>query len=464
MVQGSITLRSAGAGSVRGRITLVLAVIGYVIVFNLAYRSLVVPTFESWGLGYHQVSSLLFWTSAIVCVIPALWMPVEFTRPSLLLFYVQYFLIFIPATFIAPQSLRPELSEHDALSLLVVMFVGISIVQGAYLVPALRLRVLRVSPETFWLGFSVLTGITLSYLILTLGGSFQLVNFHDVYDLRTAMNEALAATGTRFGFYAQTLLLAALLPLLFADGMYRRRWWVIVPVSATYLFIFGIGGAKAAALGIVYLPAAFVLMSRPPRRIPLYVLAALATLLLSGFATQAILSQAANISYLAVVHFRLFSVPPLTIPQYFDFFQSHPVTHLSHVTGIRSLLEYPYVLDIPYTVGGYFYGFEVGLNSGFWAADGLAGFGMIGIPLISVVCAALFWLVDSVSADLNATFVGLLLIFCTVFFGNVSLFTTLITGGLLTIMVMVAVAPRDGRGLIRSPSLSFLRKIPSTIG
>jgi hypothetical protein len=388
-------------------------------------------------------------------------MPVKFTRASLLLFYVQYFLIFIPAAFVVPQSLRPELTERDALALVVMMFAGLSIVQTAYLVPPKRLRVLRVSPETFWLGFTALMGVTLSYLILTLGGTFQLVNFQDIYNLRAAMNEALNATGSRFGFYAQTLLLAALFPLLFAANMYRRRWWVIAPVAAGYLFIFGIGGAKAAALAIVYLPAAFLLMSRPPGRIPLYVVAGLSVLLISGFVSQMLLPEKANIAYLAVVHFRLFSVPPLTIPQYFDFFQSHPATHLSHVTGFNHLLEYPYLLDVPYTIGSYFYGVNVGLNSGFWAADGLAGFGIWGIPLMSTICGVVFWILDSVSADLDATFVGLMLIFCTVFFGNVSLFTTLITGGLAALMFFAAIAPRSERGLIRSPSFSHLRRIAS---
>lgn len=443
------------------RVRLVLSVGAYVAIFNLAYVTLVVPTFESWGLGYHRLPALMFCTTCILSLVPALWMPLQFTRASLLLFYVQYFLIFIPAAFIAPQSIRPELPERDALLLVTVMFVGLSIVEAAYLIPPRRLRLLRVSPETFWLGFTVLIGITFSYLVLTLGGTFQLVSFQDIYDLRAAMSEALGATGSRFGFYAQTLLLGALLPLLFAASMYRRRWWVAAPVAAAYLFIFGIGGAKAAALAIVYLPAAYLLMSRRPSRIPLYVLVGLSGLLLSGYAAEFLLPPKSNIAYLAVVHFRLFSVPPLTIPQYFFFFQSHPVTHLSHVTGFKQLLEYPYLLDVPYTVGAYFYGIDVGLNSGFWAADGLAGFGIWGIPLVSLFCAAVFWLLDSVSTDLDPTFVGLMLIFCTVFFGNVSLFTTLVTGGLATLMLLAAVAPRDERGLIRSPTFAYLRRIPS---
>jgi len=442
------------------RLLLVLAVACYIAMFNLTYRDLVAPTFEFWGLGYHQLSFFQFSTSAMFCIIPAFWMPVRFSRPSLLFFYVQYFLIFIPASFIVYYSVRPEVTSHDALMLVVAMFAGMSVIQVAYLVPARQIRAIRVTPEFFWVVFAAAAGLMLTYLAVTLGGAFRLAkDFQDVYVVRTAMAEALTATGSRFGFYAQSLISTVALPFLFAVGMYLRRWWVALPVAAGYLFLFGIGGAKAAALGIVYLPASFVLLSRKPHRIAFYVAAGLSVLLLAGYLTKALLAPSANIGYLALVHFRFFTVPPLTIPQYFDFFQSHPMTHLSHVTGLNMLMDYPYDLDVPYTVGSYFYTDKVGLNSGFWAADGIAGFGILGVPLVSVFCAIVFWLLDSVSAELDPTFVALVLTYCTVFFGNVSLFTTLITGGLAMLMVIMAVAPRDERGLIRLPSLSYVRKV-----
>jgi len=442
------------------RLLLIAAVACYIAIFNLTYRDLLAPVFQFWGLPYHPLPALQFWTSTVLCVVPALWMPVQFSRPSLLLFYVQYFLIFIPASFIVYYSGRPELADRDAFMLVAAMFVGMSLIQTAYLVPARQIRAVRVSPEAFWIGFATASGLMLTYLAVTLGGSFRLVNFQDVYDVRAAMNEALTATGSRFGFYSQSLLSALVLPFLFATGMYLRRWWVVIPVTAGYLFLFGIGGAKAAAIAIVYLPAAYLLLSRPVDRIVMYVLAGLSVALLAGYVTEAFLPQKAHIAYLAVVHFRLLTVPPLTIPQYFDFFQFHPVTHLSHVTGFNLFLDYPYALDVPYTIGNHFYKVQVGLNSGFWAADGIAGFGIWGIPLLSVFCAFVFWLLDSVSAELDPTFVGLVLIFCTVFFGNVSLFTTLITGGLAMLMVTMVVAPRDAQGLIRLPTLSYLRKAP----
>jgi hypothetical protein len=300
------------------------------------------------------------------------------------------------------------------------------------------------------------------YLAMTLGGIFHLVSFSDVYDLRNTMADALKATGSSFGFYAQSLLSALMLPFLFATGISHRAKWVIVPVAFGYVFLFGLGGAKAAALALVYLPLLSLILSRPLNRIALTIVCGLSAILLFGYATRFVLPPRIHLYYVALVHFRFLTVPPLTIPQYFAFFQGHPVTHLSHVSGLNKLVHYPYDLDVPYTIGTYFYSVPVGANSGFWAGDGLAGFGLWGIPLLSIVCGAVFWLLDSVSADLDPRFVGLALAFCTVFFGNASLFTTLITGGLAALILLLLIAPRDGHALIRLPSLSHLRTVGYT--
>lgn len=444
------------------RFYLILAVACYILIFNLTYRDLVAPVFEFWGLGNRHPPNPYFWTSVALCLVPALWMPIRFSRPSIMLFYVQYFLIFIPASFIVYNSVRPELSEHDSLMLVFAMFAGISLIQIAYLIPLMRVQAVRLTPEAFWLLFVSSSGVMLAYLVLTVGSNFRLANFVDIYEVRSAMGEAISATGTRFGLYAQALLSALVLPLIFAVGMYLRRWWVMIIVTAGYIFLFGIAGAKAAALAIIYLPFTYVLLSRPPRKIVFYFIATLSFLLLSGYGSRAVLSTKAHVQYIAVVHARFLTIPPLTIPQYFDFFQTHQVTHLSHVTGVSWLLRYPFDLDLPYTIGAYIYRAPVGLNSGFWAGDGLAGFGIWGIPLLSLFCAVVFWLLDSASAGFDPTFIGLGLTYCTVFFGNVSIFTTLVTGGLLLFMLTTLIAPRDERGLIRLPSISFLRRTGST--
>jgi O-antigen polymerase len=445
----------------RARLALLFAVALYITVFNLTYKTLVVPVFGAWGFGSPPLPAFYFFSSVVLCLVPALWMPVRFSRPSLLLFYIQYFLIYIPASFIVYTSTRPELLQTDAFALVLAMFVGLSLMQAVYLIPVRPIRVVRLTPEAFWLIFAIGASVMFLYLLVKLGGTFRLVSFEDVYTLRSEMSETITATGSRFGLYAHSLLSALVLPLLFATGIASRRYWVILPVVLGYIFLFGVGGAKAAALAVIYLPLAALLLSRSPRRIPVYFVSGLSLALVLGYVSRAILPAQLHLMYTAVVHFRLFTVPPLTIPQYFDFFQTHPVTHLAQVTGLNWLLHNPYDADIPYTIGAYFYGGPVGLNSGLWAGDGLTGFGIWGIPLVSVICALIFWLVDSASAEFDPRFVGLALIFCTVFFGNVSLFTTLVTGGLALVMAAMLIAPRDVAGHIRVPRFAHLRSIPT---
>lgn len=439
----------------RSRLSLVVAVAIYIAMFNATYYALVVPVFGAWGFGAFSAPAIYFWVSVLLCLIPAFWMPVGFSRPSLMLFYIQYFLIFIPASFIAYTSVRPELPARDSLTIVLAMFAGLSLIQLAYLLPLRPIRAVRLTPEAFWLCFTTVAATMFVYLAFVLGGGFRIVSFQDVYGLRDEMAAAVSATGSRFGLYAQALLSALVLPLLFATGIASRKLWAILPVAAGYLFLFGIGGARSTALAIVYLPLAAVLLSRSPRRIPTYFVVGLTLALSLGYVSQAFLPPQVHLAYTAIVHFRFFTVPPLTLPQYFEFFQSHPVTHLSHVTGFNWLIDYPYDLDIPYTIGAYFYGGPVGLNSGFWAGDGITAFGIWGIPILSVVCAFVLWLLDSASAEFDPRFVGLALTFCTVFFGNVSLFTTLITGGLAILMLTFLVAPRDIRGHIRVPTFSY---------
>src|SRR2546423_754424 len=116
------------------RLFLVVAVAIYVAMFNATYYTLVVPVFGGWGFSGSFPPAPYFWTSVVLCVVPSLWIPVQFSRPSLLLFYIQYFLIFIPASFIVYTSVRPELPLHEALTIVLAMFTGLSLIQAAYLV------------------------------------------------------------------------------------------------------------------------------------------------------------------------------------------------------------------------------------------------------------------------------------------------------------------------------------------
>ena len=104
----------------------------------------------------------------------------------------------------------------------------------------------------------------------------------------------------------------------------------------------------------------------------------------------------------------------------------------------------PYAADIPYTVGDHFYGVPVGANVGLWAQDGIASFGLPGVFIISAICAVFFWMLDSCCARLRPGFVATCLGFAAVAFTNVSLFTTLLSVGVLLFLIMAPLIPCSG--------------------
>ncbi|MDB4917573.1 MAG: hypothetical protein JWM95_5217 [Gemmatimonadetes bacterium] len=460
-VVDEVTSASPRAARLRvstARLLVVAAVICYVIAFNLTYRDFVSPIFQFWGLGYRPIPAPYFWTTCLLCVLPSTWMPVSLTRPSLLLFYLQYFLIFVPAAFVTFHSIRPYVHPDNAMSIVWMMFAGLSIIEVIYVLPVRPIRFLRVTPSAFWTVFAALGSVMLGYIAITLRGTFRLANFTDIYSIRFAMADIISATGSRFGLYAQFLLLSFFFPMTFAVGAFSRQWSMIALAAAGYVFLFGVGGAKAAVLATVYLPLIY-LMVKPRRRVALRFAGSTTAALLSAYVTTALLSESMNAEFLGVLHFRSFTVPALTIAQYAGFFQIHPVTHLASVTGFSWLIQSPYDSDIPYMLGRYYYSASIGLNSGMWAGDGIVGFGLWGIPLISVVCSVVFWILDSIAADMDPAFVAVVVAYCGLSFTNISLFTTLISGGLGFTMATLLVAPRDAVGRIALPVWPRLQRM-----
>ena len=141
------------------------------------------------------------------------------------------------------------------------------------------------------------------------------------------------------------------------------------------------------------------------------------------------------------VNLRIFCIAPLTIVQFLDFFETNPLTFMSHVKGFNLLIEYPYIQDVGKYVGRFHYGGGINVNSGLWATDGIAAFGIVGIIISSIICSFIFWVLDSASVGLNPKFVSLSLGFIAMTFPNTSLFTNFITGGLFLVILNVYLLP-----------------------
>lgn len=424
------------------RILTIVSVIFYVMVFNWTYRQLVVPTYDYWGLSYNPPAFGYLFLSWLVSLIPAFWMPVEFKRPSLLLFYFQYFILFIPSVFVLYNSSKPILPPEVALALVLLMFAGLSIIQSIYLLPIIRFK--RIKIRYFLLFFYIVIVALLGYVIQKLAGNFRLANLTEIYKVRSVMNEIVSASGSRFGFYAQTWLAGFFLPFCFAIGAFAKRWRIIVFVAIGYLILFGVGGSKTTLFSMVYLTFVYLWLTRIKRYVTSAFAWGLSVLLLVPGLLGAVLPSVITTWYIAIVHVRTFTIPSLLISQYYEFFQNNPLTYMSHVNGVNRFINYPY--DKPYSmiIGDYYYGGIINSNAGFWAGDGLAGFGPQGIIIMSFICAILLYLLDSLSRRYEPRFVAVMITFSATSFMNAPLSITLLTGGLGFSMLVLLILPNKG--------------------
>jgi hypothetical protein len=147
--------------------------------------------------------------------------------------------------------------------------------------------------------------------------------------------------------------------------------------------------------------------------------------------------------FLFLVFFRSFGLAGLATGQYFYFFHHNPYTYYSHIKGISLFVHYPFKYVLGTELGYYYYNPLVDLTAHFWATDGIAAWGLPGILLISVVFAAICWMIDSLARRHDPRFAGLVIFYATYNLANLSLFTTMLSGGLgLLILILYIVPPQ----------------------
>jgi hypothetical protein len=152
---------------------------------------------------------------------------------------------------------------------------------------------------------------------------------------------------------------------------------------------------------------------------------------------------------------RLLSLNALATAQYHGFLQNNPHTYFSHVKGISWLIHYPYgSVSVGGAVGDYYYNdFRMDQTTHFWATDGLASFGLPGVLLISVFCALVFWILDSAARRHDPRLAAPVISYAAYNLANIGIFTTLLSGGLGLLILLLYLMPRENAGVSVKPNV-----------
>lgn len=430
------------------RICLLGGLVVYVGLYNWLYKNWLAPTFDYMGLSYHAPSALMMALGWFLALLPGLWMPLGLSRPSQIPIWFIYLMVYIPSMFNPTyMALQPQ---HELIGLMCALASGMMILSFVGLLPPIPLNFSFMSRGFFWSAVAFTTLALDIWVIAIFHSRMHLVSFADVYDLRSQADEISAGSGVGYGLM---ILSSVFDPLFMAYGLVSRKKWIVLIGFLNQVLLYAAGGSKAVMLSLVIVGGLYLILGKSGRGFGLRIVATVCVVLavlciLAGRSDLNIVLQFA----LSLFFMRIFANGGYVTGSYSNFFRSHPLAYLSSVHGIDRFVHYPYDRTLGLVMGQYEMGIsDLDLNGHFWASDGIAGFGLGGIVFISIICALVLWILDSSSAKHEPILGALLVAFVTVNLTNVSLFTTLVSGGLgLVIMILLFMPSTKSKGMIDS--------------
>ena len=433
--------------SYRYRLVNVACVGVYLFLYQLTYREVVHPSFDYFGMGWNnpEISSMiLVWLLNLTL---AFAMPIRYERPSQVFLAVQFLIVFLPATIVCQNTSMPVMSADQLLPMLVAMYAGLCIqvaatyASGMFSKESERLTN-PIAPERLLFGLGVVAFLLLGWAVYVLRDIFQFSSMGGLNEQRDLLDQASIGPLLRYGLAWQSMVF---LPAIIAGGLMlkgRRGFLAVLFGVVGYVILFGLTATKTALFApLIIICFFFLLGGRVRLFIGIFALGLSLLICLPLFMKLLGVDEGIRMSYVRIVNFRILSVPHLLYVQYLDFFTYHPLTYGSHARVVSEFITYPYEREIPLIIGEYYYpGSRMNANAGTWAQDGVAGFGIPGIVLISCLLSAVMMLLDFVARPHNSRWVGTALAIVILFLSNTSLFTTLLTGGLGLVILFLALA------------------------
>ena len=436
------------------RLVVLLAVACYVLLFLFNYQDWLSPTFGYFGFTYTSLSPAFYTLAWALCLVPCFWMPLDLSRPSMLIYWILYLLVYIPTMFI-PYMVR-LMPPEDVTWLVLTLALGYFLTGLCYRVPLIPFRRFKTSPRLFWACFTGAALLMVLTMLVLFRGKMKLVSIEDVYGQRA---EAKAIMKDSSVGYIVMLLQGMVAPVLLSLGLVKKRYTLFGAGVVIQILVYACTASKAAMASIVFSVVFYFLMRGRERGFGLNIawsMAAMMAFLLIANQNKAATTTGFIFKLSSLLLMRTVGTPGLLAAQYQAFFANHPFTYYSHVNGISLLFTYPYSQPLGVTVGSYFTGnVDLNANASMWFTDGVAACGLPGILIVSMLASMTFWVVDSAAQRQSVTFAALTLVFAGMDLANVSLFTTLVSGGLLSLTILFLAMPSETREMAIARRSSF---------
>ncbi len=406
----------------------------YTVLLCVIYHIEIVPTWAYMGFsGSLTVEGLL---TALIMTVPfSLIFKVNNTAKSYIIISVYYLWIIPSAVYIA-------LSGQGNLNIFIYFLVVISLhFMSTFRVPSVNLHPMR--GEALMLASLALVVMVISLQAFYGGLENFNLDIERVYEFRRESADNLPAIFA----YVYSNVSSVILPIIIVTAYINRSYVYFVGALALTIILFGMSHHKS----VLFSPpvALFLYASFNSRLISRYfpdVFIIIPSISIMEILFTRFFGYPGDISYLtSLIVRRVLFVPAMLDSKYIEFFSDNPFYYWSSSRFFSWATTSDYNLTAPFIIGyEYFRDLDTSANTGI-VGSGFSNAGVPGVLAYSMATGLIIAFLNSVAERVGHAFVAAVS-FVTIFniLSSADLLTSLLTHGLLLLLIYLLVSPPSG--------------------
>lgn len=283
----------------------------------------------------------------------------------------------------------------------------------------------------------ILTIVCMIALIASSGTSLRFVNFltdsDTMYDLRADYSQNRAA----WSGYLINWVKSGMLPILLLVYLKRGNLSKIIFAVIGYILIFMLDMQKITFLMPFVIIILFYAIEKGKNIRNSFHFILIGALIIIPYFLYHHIDNATAYTIATVLIMRTQCVAGWIGSIYFNFFNgiNHPFTYYTHINVVNLLTNaYPYSKPLGYAVSQG----DMNANANFLMTDGYAALGLMGIPTVTIILILVKSALNSISLKYSAHFVIIAFLSAISAMMNVSIFTAILSCGLLILYILFA--------------------------
>jgi hypothetical protein len=286
----------------------------------------------------------------------------------------------------------------------------------------------------------VITGVAVLLILYFYGSQLQIVDYEDIYEFRFRVSQYDYGPVVN---YSMAWLGGMCMPFYFARAFLQRRALDLAVGVGLSLLVYAVMAFKFALLMGPFVYALLLLINSREQflfRLLIVIVAILVVLIVLPYEDDGLLRFLRAVFYL-----RLLGTGGWSMSLYYDFFATNGFTYYTHIGPIGALTgAYPYgSLGLGQVIGlNYFGTEEANFNANFWASDGFAAFGVVGVGIATVGLCGVWYALNRSSRGFPTRFAVLWMCGFWQALLNAPITLALLSGGGLWIMVLMVAHSR----------------------